>query len=236
MFLTRPPRERTEVHPVRLACIRHAASVDPEPGSNSPPNAASSCRSAHVSAPTSDASCCCVCDARRSARPRRPRPSRTRLAVAATRSVALLRLPHPTAPSPPVHPCQGAALPGMRTPHGVRGAAQAPTGSPVASVLSRRPRLSPAPSSVPGPPRQDPESTRPSPHRQAPSPVRLLVSWGPPDHSDGAIPVPRAGWLSYPIPRAPSRIAPCPWAAAGSARAPAPPLPARASSARRPPV
>jgi hypothetical protein len=27
----------TRRHPVRLACIRHAASVDPEPGSNSPP-------------------------------------------------------------------------------------------------------------------------------------------------------------------------------------------------------
>ena len=36
-FLTRPPRERPEGRPVRLACIRHAASVDPEPGSNSPP-------------------------------------------------------------------------------------------------------------------------------------------------------------------------------------------------------
>ena len=38
-FLTRPPRERPEGRPVRLACIRHAASVDPEPGSNSPPSA-----------------------------------------------------------------------------------------------------------------------------------------------------------------------------------------------------
>ena len=35
-LLTRPPRKRSEDHPVRLACIRHAASVDPEPGSNSP--------------------------------------------------------------------------------------------------------------------------------------------------------------------------------------------------------
>ncbi len=34
---TRPPREPPERDPVRLACIRHAASVDPEPGSNSPP-------------------------------------------------------------------------------------------------------------------------------------------------------------------------------------------------------
>jgi hypothetical protein len=34
---TRPPREWAETHPARLACIRHAASVDPEPGSNSPP-------------------------------------------------------------------------------------------------------------------------------------------------------------------------------------------------------
>jgi hypothetical protein len=34
---TRPPRKSTEVLPARLACIRHAASVDPEPGSNSPP-------------------------------------------------------------------------------------------------------------------------------------------------------------------------------------------------------
>jgi hypothetical protein len=34
---TRPPREAPESAPVRLACIRHAASVDPEPGSNSPP-------------------------------------------------------------------------------------------------------------------------------------------------------------------------------------------------------
>ena len=41
VFLTRPPREPPEGDPVRLACIRHAASVDPEPGSNSPPN--SSC-------------------------------------------------------------------------------------------------------------------------------------------------------------------------------------------------
>lgn len=37
MFLTRPPRKVPEGTPVRLACIRHAASVDPEPGSNSPP-------------------------------------------------------------------------------------------------------------------------------------------------------------------------------------------------------
>jgi hypothetical protein len=36
-FLTRPPRGPPEGGPVRLACIRHAASVDPEPGSNSPP-------------------------------------------------------------------------------------------------------------------------------------------------------------------------------------------------------
>src|SRR5690606_21769114 len=38
VFLTRPPREPPEGDPVRLACIRHAASVDPEPGSNSPPS------------------------------------------------------------------------------------------------------------------------------------------------------------------------------------------------------
>ena len=38
MLLTRPPRKRPEGDPVRLACIRHAASVDPEPGSNSPPS------------------------------------------------------------------------------------------------------------------------------------------------------------------------------------------------------
>jgi hypothetical protein len=37
VFLTRPPRDSPEGEPVRLACIRHAASVDPEPGSNSPP-------------------------------------------------------------------------------------------------------------------------------------------------------------------------------------------------------
>jgi hypothetical protein len=37
VFLTRPPRKSPERNPVRLACIRHAASVDPEPGSNSPP-------------------------------------------------------------------------------------------------------------------------------------------------------------------------------------------------------
>ena len=37
MLLTRPPRDCPESQPVRLACIRHAASVDPEPGSNSPP-------------------------------------------------------------------------------------------------------------------------------------------------------------------------------------------------------
>jgi hypothetical protein len=37
VFLTRPPRKPSEEDPVRLACIRHAASVDPEPGSNSPP-------------------------------------------------------------------------------------------------------------------------------------------------------------------------------------------------------
>ncbi len=37
MLRTRPPRESPERNPARLACIRHAASVDPEPGSNSPP-------------------------------------------------------------------------------------------------------------------------------------------------------------------------------------------------------
>ncbi len=36
VFLTRPPRSTPEGAPVRLACIRHAASVVPEPGSNSP--------------------------------------------------------------------------------------------------------------------------------------------------------------------------------------------------------
>jgi hypothetical protein len=34
---TRPPRSTPERVRARLACIRHAASVDPEPGSNSPP-------------------------------------------------------------------------------------------------------------------------------------------------------------------------------------------------------
>jgi hypothetical protein len=34
---TRPPRSTPERARARLACIRHAASVDPEPGSNSPP-------------------------------------------------------------------------------------------------------------------------------------------------------------------------------------------------------
>jgi hypothetical protein len=37
VFLTRPPRQTPEGARVRLACIRHAASVNPEPGSNSPP-------------------------------------------------------------------------------------------------------------------------------------------------------------------------------------------------------
>jgi hypothetical protein len=36
VLLTRPPRSTAEAAPVRLACIRHAASVYPEPGSNSP--------------------------------------------------------------------------------------------------------------------------------------------------------------------------------------------------------
>ena len=38
MLRTRPPRKQAEAHPARLACSRHAASVDPEPGSNSPPS------------------------------------------------------------------------------------------------------------------------------------------------------------------------------------------------------
>ncbi len=37
MLRTRPPRSTPERARARLACIRHAASVDPEPGSNSPP-------------------------------------------------------------------------------------------------------------------------------------------------------------------------------------------------------
>ena len=37
MLRTRPPRSTPERVRARLACIRHAASVDPEPGSNSPP-------------------------------------------------------------------------------------------------------------------------------------------------------------------------------------------------------
>src|SRR5690606_24416565 len=36
VLLTRPPRSTAKAAPVRLACIRHAASVVPEPGSNSP--------------------------------------------------------------------------------------------------------------------------------------------------------------------------------------------------------
>ena len=44
VFLTRPPRSAPEGAPVRLACIRHAASVDPEPGSNSPPSSPLPCR------------------------------------------------------------------------------------------------------------------------------------------------------------------------------------------------
>ena len=39
--------------PVRLACIRHAASVDPEPGSNSPPLAAEATLSAFCVVPES---------------------------------------------------------------------------------------------------------------------------------------------------------------------------------------
>lgn len=72
--------------------------------------------------------------------------SRTRLAVLCHQGGGAASSSTPDGSSPPVHPCQGAALPGMRTPHGVRGAAQAPTGSPVASSLSLRPRLAPAPS------------------------------------------------------------------------------------------
>ena len=40
-LLTRPPLSQSQIHPktskrfVRLACVRHAASVHPEPGSNS---------------------------------------------------------------------------------------------------------------------------------------------------------------------------------------------------------
>ncbi len=30
-----PPERFSSVHPVRLACVKHAASVRPEPGSNS---------------------------------------------------------------------------------------------------------------------------------------------------------------------------------------------------------
>ena len=34
--LTHPPTKKPENRPVRLACVKHAASVRPEPGSNSP--------------------------------------------------------------------------------------------------------------------------------------------------------------------------------------------------------
>ena len=72
--------------------------------------------------------------------------SRTRLAVLCHQGGGAASSSTPDGSSPPVHPCQGAARPGMRKPHGVRGAAQAPTGPPVASSLSLRPRLAPAPS------------------------------------------------------------------------------------------
>jgi hypothetical protein len=54
VFLTRPPRSTPEGAPVRLACIRHAASVYPEPGSNSPsrsPRRASSARLSLLTGP-----------------------------------------------------------------------------------------------------------------------------------------------------------------------------------------
>jgi hypothetical protein len=90
-FLTRPPRRGPEGLRVRLACIRHAASVDPEPGSNSPPN------SALLSAP-------------------RPPPRRARARAAHYRSGRPLpgrrpaASPHPHAPRPP----KGPAAPRMR--------------------------------------------------------------------------------------------------------------------------
>ncbi len=49
MLRTRPPRRWGSPQPVRLACVRHAASVDPEPGSNSPPSS-----TRHVPRPSRD--------------------------------------------------------------------------------------------------------------------------------------------------------------------------------------
>ena len=108
MFLTRPPREPPEGDPVRLACIRHAASVDPEPGSNSPP----------TPAPRGQAffSCCvrCLPGARRRRAYAAPRPGPGRTVCVPPAPIrppqgapdargSLLRLRH-TTPGPPAPP------------------------------------------------------------------------------------------------------------------------------------
>ena len=112
MLRTRPPRSTPEGARARLACIRHAASVDPEPGSNSPPMTPKGrCFIAHeASAP------------RRSVEPLGSRRNRTppqscgprRGLVAACDGHALrsgwlyLLLIEPNhSPSPPAHPRRG---------------------------------------------------------------------------------------------------------------------------------
>ena len=85
MFLTRPPRDASEDAPVRLACIRHAASVDPEPGSNSPPVRGSPSRPPdpvsriHIAPPRLPAALPCLACSRAATSPQhRPVPERTR--------------------------------------------------------------------------------------------------------------------------------------------------------------
>ena len=188
VFLTRPPREIPEGTPVRLACIRHAASVDPEPGSNSPPSVSTRHPHRRLSRRGAGLSSCLVL----SPLPRHPagcRPCGRARPVRACHAsawfsglrhgrlpVSLLRLPHPTSARPsPVspRPCTLLKLPSpprplrdTKNPHVSVGRTSTQPGRPAPWGAPARRRAPPVPH------QQDVEST------SAPAPCQVLPRGG----------------------------------------------------------
>ena len=186
MVLTRPPRKRPEGHPVRLACIRHAASVDPEPGSNSPPlcrSCSGSVRarspmpvSSHRDAPFRAPPWRLICLSVRLGFPR-DGPASSSTPEVPTRVSPRRQLPVPPSSRFPSHPPRGVAMPHVavgRIRQFFTGRMTSLLDSP--GPVKPRPRSLPISSAaVPGPLRPPQLGSRPHgrspPRHQQPDPV-----------------------------------------------------------------